>query len=348
MTAPEGIHADRVSAWMLENIEGAVAPFEFEFISGGRSNLTFKVTAADGRAMVLRRPPISHVLATAHDMGREHKIISALAGTPVPVPRAVGFCQDEAVNDRPFYVMDFVDGHILRSAQQAEAALTVEQREAAGRSLIDVLAAIHSVDPDAVGLGDLGRRDGYIERQLKRWYGQFRQSQEQEKESGIFRPAEVVDEVHDLLAKQVPTQTETTIAHGDYRLDNTMIGRDGSVQAVLDWELCTLGHPLADLGTMSVYWTDRSSGGPAMAATAAEGFPTKAELVEMYRAASGRDVSDLPYYVAFAHWRLACIVEGVYARYGSGAMGGDRSGVEAMAQSTIHRAEMARAALTQL
>jgi aminoglycoside phosphotransferase (APT) family kinase protein len=201
-----------------------------------------------------------------------------------------------------------------------------------------------------VGLGDLGRRDGYIERQLKRWYGQFRQSQEQEKESGLYRPAEVVDEVHDLLAKQIPAETESTIAHGDYRLDNTIIGGDGSVRAVLDWELCTLGVPLADLGTMSVYWADRpAGGGPVMAATALEGFPTKDELVGLYQKASGRDVSDLPYYVAFAHWRLACIIEGVYARYGSGAMGStDRAGAQAMGQGTIQRAELARAALAQL
>ena len=351
--ALEGIDAPKVTEWLVANIDGVKAPFEFEFIAGGRSNLTFKVTDAAGRNLVLRRPPMSHVLSTAHDMGREHRIISALWDTPVPVPKAVGYCEDPAVNERPFYVMDFVDGYILRAPAVAEEALDEEHRRLAGENLIDVLAAIHDVDVDAVGLGDLGRKDGYIERQLKRWYGQFQQSQEQEKESGIYRPAEIVDEVHDLLAKQVPPQREATIAHGDYRLDNTVVGADGKVKAVLDWELCTLGDPLADLGTFSVYWTDHrppSDGKPArvMAATALAGFPIKAELSERYSKRSGRDISDLPFYVAFAHWKLACIIEGVFARYGSGAMGSDRSGAEAFGQSTLQRAQQAKDALAQL
>lgn len=348
--APEGIDAPRVTDWFLANIEGVQAPLEFELIAGGRSNLTFLVTDAGGRRMVLRRPPISHVLASAHDMGREHRIISALHDTAVPVPDALGFCPDESVNGRPFYVMGFVDGHILRDSRRAEEILSEEQRRTAGQDLVDVLVAIHQVDVDAVGLGDLGRREAYIERQLKRWYGQFKQSQAQEEEGGFGRPAPIVEEVYEALVARVPPQRGQGLVHGDYRLDNTMVGADGKVQAVLDWELCTLGEPLADLGTLHVYWSDRddSPRGPLTPTTALSGFPTRDELSARYAASSGQDISDLPYYVAFAYWRLACIIEGVYARYAAGAMGSDTSAAAGFAQAVIHQAETARQALSRL
>jgi aminoglycoside phosphotransferase (APT) family kinase protein len=330
MSELEGIDVGPVSAWLEANIDGATAPFEFAFISGGRSNLTFAVTGADGRKLVLRRPPISHVLATAHDMGREHRIISALRDTPVPVPAALGYCEDESVNGRPFYVMDFVDGHVLRTPKLAEDLLTEEARSVAGVDLAEVLVAIHAVKPDEVGLGDLGRSEGYIERQLKRWYGQFQSSQQQMRDAGTGRPAPAVEEAHDLLAANVPPQGEVTIAHGDYRLDNTMVGDDGRIRAVLDWELCTLGDPLADLGTLMVYYNQLP------------GFPTREELIARYRDKSGRDTAHLDYYTAFGHWRLACIIEGVYARYAAGAMGEDgKKGAEMFGGQTIHRAELA-------
>jgi aminoglycoside phosphotransferase (APT) family kinase protein len=245
--------------------------------------------------------------------------------------------------------MDFVEGHVLRSARLVEQVLDEDGRKRAGEHLVDVLATIHDVDVDVVGLGDLGRREGYIERQLKRWYGQFKQSQAQEEEAGIAHEAAVVDEVYEALAARVPAQHDVSIAHGDYRLDNTMVGADGKVQAVLDWELCTLGDPLADLGTLTVYWATRPADGSTPGpATALPGFPTKDEMVARYADASGRDVSNLPYYVAFAHWKLACIVEGVYARYAAGAMGGDPTSADGMAAQVVVRAERARAALAQL
>jgi aminoglycoside phosphotransferase (APT) family kinase protein len=325
----EGIDVEPVTAWLEANIDGVEAPFEFSFISGGRSNLTFAVTDANGRKLVLRRPPISHVLATAHDMGREHKIISALQDTPVPVPTALGFCEDEAVNGRPFYVMDFVEGLILRSPKELER-LDDAARRTAGEQLVDVLGQIHAVDQDAVGLGDLGRAEGYIERQLKRWFGQFQGSQDQLREAGAEHPVPAVAEAHALLAANVPQQAEVTIAHGDYRLDNTMVGEDGRIRAVLDWELCTLGDPLADLGTLMVYYNPQP------------GFPSREELVERYRQQTGRDTTDLDYYTAFGHWRLACIIEGVYVRYATGAMGEDgKKGAEMFGGQTVHRAELA-------
>ncbi|HZT65675.1 MAG TPA: phosphotransferase family protein [Acidimicrobiales bacterium] len=338
----EGIDVPKVSAWLEANIPGASGPFSFELIAGGRSNLTFKVTGGDGARYVLRRPPISHVLPTAHDMSREHRIIAALGPTPVPVPPALGYCGDEEVNGRPFYVMGYVEGYILREQSLTQKVLDESARRVAGEDLVDVLAAIHAVDVDSVGLGDLGRREGYIERQLKRWYGQFRQSIE-----GRDRQVPAVDDVHEVLSKQIPPQGPATIVHGDYRLDNTMLGDDGKVRAVLDWEICTLGDPLADVGLLTVYWSeagDTRSALGSVAPTALPGFPTRAELADRYAARSGRDLSDLPFYVAFGYWKLACILEGVYARYEGGAMGGDRSGFEFFGEQVASLAEAARQA----
>ncbi|HZU73970.1 MAG TPA: phosphotransferase family protein [Acidimicrobiales bacterium] len=342
----EGIDEPRVGAWLEANIAGARGPFSYELIAGGRSNLTFKVTDSAGRHYVLRRPPISHVLPTAHDMGREHRIISALGPTPVPVAPALGYCDDESVNGRPFYVMGHVEGHIVRDQATAEKVLDEQARRTASEDLVDVMAAIHAVDVDAVGLGDLGRKDGYIERQLKRWYGQFRQSIE-----GRDRQVKAVDEVHDFLAARIPAQGPAAIVHGDYRLDNTMLGEDGRVRAVLDWEICTLGDPMADVGLLMVYWTDPDDSTSALgnlAPTALPGFLRRSDMADRYAATSGRDLSELPFYVAFGYWKLACILEGVYARYEGGAMGGDRSGFEGFGQQVEALAELARQSAASL
>src|SRR6266851_1174658 len=271
----EAIDEARVTRWFEANIEGAAPPLSFELVAGGRSNLTFRVADAAGHDYVLRRPPVSHLLPTAHDMVREHRIISCLGPTAVPVPPALGLCTDESVNQRPFYVMGYVEGHVLRDAAMVEKVLDVEQRRRAGQDLADVLAGIHAVDVDAVGLGDLGRREGYIARQLKRWYAQFQSSNPL-----VGRPVPAIDEVHDVLAARIPDQGPATIVHGDYRLDNTMVGDDGTVQAVLDWEICALGDPLADVGLLMVYWTEDGDRDPALgvAPTALPGFPTRAEL----------------------------------------------------------------------
>ncbi|HKE76398.1 MAG TPA: phosphotransferase family protein [Acidimicrobiales bacterium] len=313
-TSPRGIDAANVTRWFLDHAEDVEPPLSFDLIAGGRSNLTFRVDDAAGRAWVLRRPPLGQVLATAHDMGREHKIISALAPTDVPVAPTIGLCTDEDVNGAPFYVMGFVDGVIARGVD-AGRLLTVEARERAGHDLPEVLARIHAVDPDAVGLGDLGRKEGYIERQLRRWYRQW--------ESSKTRELPVVDEVHDALAARVPEQGPAAIVHGDYRLDNCILSPDGRIAAVLDWELCTLGDPLADVGLLLVYWTDRNDTTSALmeTTTTLDGFPDRTELIRRYAAASGRDVGDVDFYVAFGFWKLACILEGVNARYQGGVMG---------------------------
>lgn len=319
-----GIDAEAVTAWMAERVDLS-PPLSFSLITGGHSNLTFKVTDTAGGEWVLRRPPLKQVLATAHDMGREHRIISALAPTEVPVPPVVGLSPDDSVNGAPFYVMDFVEGHILRNAASAQA-LSKEARDHAGHDLVDVLARIHAVDPDEVGLGDLGRKEGYIPRQLKRWYGQWEKSK--------TRDLPVVDAVHDALAAQVPEQGPAAIVHGDYRLDNCLLADDGSVEAVLDWEICTLGDPLADVGLLVVYWGQEGRDLQALpdSATAVEGFAPSSALLQRYAEVSGRDVGEIDFYIAFGYWKLACILEGVLSRYMGGAMGDAREGWEPFAK----------------
>ena len=310
-----GIDDARVSAWLVANVEGATAPFSYSPITGGHSNLTLTVTDATGARFVLRRPPLGHVLASAHDMGREHRIIAGLQGSAVPVPPIAGMCTDESVNGTPFYVMNFVDGHVLRDVAEVEAALDVEARTNASRSLVDTMAKIHQVDLVDAGLNELGRHEGYIARQLKRWYGQWNQ--------GKTRELAEVDRAHDRLIERIPEQGPATIVHGDYRLDNCMVDDRGDVIAVLDWEICTLGDPLADLGLLQVYWTGPDDDASAWtgSATTAPGFWNRHQLAERYAEVSGRDISQLDFYVAFAYWKLACILEGVYGRYLGGALG---------------------------
>ncbi|MEO7398888.1 MAG: phosphotransferase family protein, partial [Ilumatobacteraceae bacterium] len=296
---------------------------------GGRSNLTFRVTDAGGRAVVLRRPPMGHVLATAHDMAREHRIISAVGRTGVPVPRTFGLCTDADVTGAPFYVMEYVEGVVLDSAERA-ALLADELRPSTSEHLIDVLADLHAVDVDAVGLGDLAKREGYVERQVKRWSTQWEHSR--------TRDLGEVDEVARLLRQRIPAQQGVAIAHGDYRFGNCLVDvAHGRVAAVLDWELCTLGDPLADVGYLGVYWSDVANEAAASGEgvrsndpTLAGGFLTYADLLERYANRTGRDLTDIGYYVAFSCWRLAIISEGVLARYLHGAMGDQTLDLAAM------------------
>ncbi|MBI4934502.1 MAG: phosphotransferase family protein [Actinobacteria bacterium] len=315
MTDVPGINVPAVTEWLHTHVPGSRGPFTFDAIAGGHSNLTYRVTDAVGARTVLRRPPLGHVLASAHDMGREHRIISGLQSSTVPVAPALGFCDDPAVNDAPFYVMGFVDGHVLRDRGTAEAVLTPAARRTASESIVDTMAAIHAVDLEAAGLSTLGKHEGYIARQLKRWYGQWNQQKTRE------LPA--IDQVHDALLQRIPEQGPATIVHGDYRLDNCMVGVDGHVMAVLDWEICTLGDPLADLGLLQVYWTGPDDDASAWngSACSAPGFMNRADLATRYAEVSGRDLAQLPFYVSFAYWKLACILEGVYARYVGGALG---------------------------
>jgi aminoglycoside phosphotransferase (APT) family kinase protein len=312
-----GIDENAVSHWLVANVAGVALPVRFELIAGGHSNLTFKVTDNTGRQFVLRRPPLGPLLASAHDMGREHAILSALASTPVPTPEPLGLCTDDTVNGAPFYVMDYVDALSIRTVGEAEALLADDvTRRRVSESLVDTLAAIHAVDVDAVGLGGLSKKTDYVARQLRRWHGQWQQSK--------TRELPEIDAVHDRLVRCIPEQGPAALVHGDYRLDNTLVGAEGTVRAVLDWELATLGDPLVDVGALVVFWdieADDAETAVPTAPTRACGFMSSDEILGRYVDTSGRDVPDINFYVAFANWKLACIIEGVYQRYLSGARG---------------------------
>jgi len=296
-----------------------------DLISGGKSNLTFLVTSAAGEA-VLRRPPLSNRLPTAHDMGREHRVMTALWETPVPVPRTLALCTDEDVLGAPFYVMDRVVGHIVRDALPDNYATTEAERLSISHGLIDVLADLHGVDPAAVGLSDYGRPNGYLERQIARWTKQWAATRVPDDPAG-----DDLDRLATRLADQMPSSPTGPVVHGDYRMDNVLLDPDtpGKVAAVLDWELSTLGDPLADIGLFFIYWQDASdatselSAGILPSVTTLPGFPTRRALLERYAARTGCDVSALPWYVGFACFKLAVIVAGVAARGRAGAMIGD-------------------------
>ncbi len=310
---PAGIDPEPVTAWMAEHVDGVEPPLRFERVAGGHSCLTYIVEDRADRRYVLRRPPIGHVLATAHDVAREHKIISALADSDVPVAPALGLCTDVTVNDAAFYIMGFVDGLVLHNADQARR-LPVEARRHAGEHLVDILVALHNVDIDEVGLGDLSKRSDYLGRQLRRWTAQWEGSKTKEV-PGMERLQEW------LIANQ-PADADSRIVHGDFRLGNCIHAPDGTILAMLDWELCTLGDPLADVSYLLRSWAEGSDAPRAAAdpPSRAAGFPTRDELADRYAARSGRDLEDLSYWMAFNAWRSSCIVQGVYHRYITGKM----------------------------
>jgi aminoglycoside phosphotransferase (APT) family kinase protein len=307
---PPGVDLERLRPWFAENVaDGSGGALTATLISGGRSNLTYAI--GDGtNHWVLRRPPLGHVLPTAHDMAREYKVLTALAPTAVPVPATLAFCDDVAVNDAPFYVMELVDGRILRTGTEI-ATLTKDEARRCSEELIDVLAAIHAVDYEAVGLVDFGHPDGYVERQVRRWGEQWERSKTRE------LPA--IDELARRLRAALPVSPPPTIVHGDYRLDNTMLAPDdpGRVVAVLDWEMATLGDPLADLGLYLLYYArdDAQTGNVGATISTEAGFIARDDVVERYAKQSGRDVSQLDFYEALAAYKLAIILEGIHARY---------------------------------
>jgi aminoglycoside phosphotransferase (APT) family kinase protein len=315
----KGIQQDRLEAYFAEHVEGAAPPLRFSLITGGRSNLTYLAADAKGKKRVLRRPPTGAVLATAHDMGREHRIMSGLADTDVPVPRMLALCQDESVNDAPFYVMDYVEGDVLVTPEQTRKRVPEANRHPLGMQIIEVLANLHRIEPDDVGLGNLGRREAYLARQLKRWQTQWEKSK--------TRELPTMDEAHALLEAKMPEQVSTAIVHGDFRMGNFLTnGAKGRIEAVLDWELCTLGDPLADVGYLMNDWNGPNderptASGTGLSATSSGGFPNREEILARYEELTGFSTKGVDYYRAFQYWRLAAIVEGVLSRYKKGVMG---------------------------
>jgi aminoglycoside phosphotransferase (APT) family kinase protein len=303
-------------------VGGLAGPLHAELIAGGRSNLTYVI--GDGeREWVLRRPPLAHVLPTAHDMAREYRVISALTGTGIPVPAAVLLCDDPAVLGVTFYVMERVAGHVVRDTLPEGWPDTAQTRRSMSTALITTLARLHGVVPADVGLADFGRPAGFLERQVRRWWTQW--------EASKTRELPDMDELRRRLEAGLPESGAPGIVHGDYRLDNVILAPDepGRVAAILDWEMCTIGDPLADLGLLLVYWadpreTDEERELLSLSAITAElGFHRPGQVVEAYARGTGRDVAALEWYVALGHYKLAIVAEGIYARFLMGATVGE-------------------------
>jgi aminoglycoside phosphotransferase (APT) family kinase protein len=328
-----GIRAENVTRFFRERVEGAQeGPLRFELLSGGRSNLTYLVHGAGGREWVLRRPPLGHVLPTAHDMAREYRVLTALAKTDVPAPRTFALCEDPSVNDYPFYVMQHRPGVVLVDRIPEGFADAPEDRRRICLALIDTLVRLHAVDYESVGLADFGRPQGYLERQVRRW------SQQWERSRTDALPE--IDELIVRLNRALPESPPPAIVHGDYRLGNMALEPEdcGSVRAVFDWEMATLGDPLADLGYTLIYWRDAADApdvaapGSTAAFTALPGFMTRAELIEEYARRSGRSVEAIDFYQALALYKLAIISEGIWARHLQGKTHG--KGFEGMTRSS--------------
>lgn len=318
MSTPEGLDLDAFARWLDEQAPGLlVGPLEASLITGGKSNLTYAVT--DGRRdVIVRRPPLGHVLATAHDMAREHRVITALADTAVPVPATYGLCQDDTVLGAPFYVMERVVGTPFARASDL-AALGEQRVRTITERMVDVLADLHAVVPEQVGLGDFGRPDGYLERQVRRWKKQL--------DASRSRDLPGMDELIARLDASIPTSGEGTVVHGDYRLDNLLVDASPEggdrVTAVLDWEMSTLGDPLTDVAVLLAYQQLAEAAGDAAAglvtdAAQAPGYLSREEVLARYAQRSGRDVSDIDFHLALAFFKLAVILEGIHFRHSHG------------------------------
>lgn len=312
---PEGYDVTAVENWIRENVTDLQPPFKWTRLEGGHSNLTYRLDDPNGKQAVIRRPPQGVLLPKAHDMSREWALISALGPTPVPVPAAIGFCENPDVTGAWFYLMGAVDGRPLYTAEATLEWVPTDKRTILAHSFFDVLADLHALDPDEIGLGDLGKKENYVGRQLKTWYRSWTSSVE---------PADYDDprahELKQYFLDHMPEQGMARVVHGDYGLHNCLIGANSTVAAVVDWEISTLGDPLADLAYALNQWPQPGDGNPVNpeAATAPPGFPPRDDLAQRYADRTGRNLDKLDYYVGFNRWKSAAIVHGVYARYMEG------------------------------
>ncbi len=344
-SGPEGYQVAEVEAWIKNNVGDLTPPFEWTRLEGGHSNLTYRLDDQAGRSAVIRRPPQGELLPKAHDMSREWALISCLGPTDVPVPAAYGFCEDPGITGAWFYVMGLVDGHPLYNSDDTNQWVPESERRKMAYSFIDVLAALHAVDPDAVGLGDLGKKDNYVGRQLKTWYRSWTSS---------IDAADYDDprahELQQFFLDNMPDQGPARVVHGDYGCHNVLIGPDHTIAAVVDWEISTLGDPLADLAYALNPWPDPTDAEPPLpeAATAPPGFPSRTELAQRYGETTGRDLSKLDYYVGFNRWKTAAIVHGVYARYCEGKKSTDGIDLDEMRERIGRSLELSAEAVNRL
>lgn len=309
-----GLDLDRLGAWLSSTMPGAGAAVSATLIAGGKSNLTYRVTEGDS-SWIVRRPPVGELLATAHDMGREHRMMSALAPTAVPVPAMYGFCDDVSVLGAPFYVMAEIDGMPYRQAAEL-AALGAERTQLVSERLVDTLVAVHSVDPASVGLADFGRPEGFLGRQVGRWHKQF--------SAAHTRDLPAMEELYQALAGRVPADATPGIVHGDYRLDNVLFDSDDRPAAVIDWELATIGDSLTDLALMVAYGRLAASGNTGVSdVTEAPGFLSEQAIIDRYNAGIDRPLGDFGFYLGLAFFKMAGIFEGIHYRYANGQTVGD-------------------------
>jgi aminoglycoside phosphotransferase (APT) family kinase protein len=304
-----GLDPDRVATWVSMHAPAAAwtGPINAELIAGGRSNLTYRLSTSTG-SWIVRRPPLGHILATAHDMSREYRVMSALHGTDVPVPRTLAMCTDVEVIGAPFYLMEYVEGTPYRHAAELEA-LGPERTRTLSTRLVDTLATLHEVAPEAVGLDDFGRPEGFLGRQLATWKKQL--------DASYSRELPGAEELHARLSRAVPAGSRPSIVHGDYRLDNVLADADDRLVAIIDWEMATLGDPLTDLALLVMYQRlgDLLEGDGVADAASASGFLREDEILQRYSTGSNHDLSAFGFYLGLAAFKLAAIAEGIHFRH---------------------------------
>lgn len=331
----EGIRLPETEDWIAANTDQIEPPFEWSRLTGGTSNLTYAIQDKRGRRAVVRRPPTGKLLPKAHDMEREHKILYGLAPTSVPAARPFALCRDREVTGAPFYVMEFCEGVSISDPSGRSRDMPMQARSRIGASMVRAMVELHKLDPADVGLADLGRPDAYIARQLNRWFDSFQRSHDA---AQIDLPQ--IAEAFEVLSARIPEQGPARVCHGDYGPHNLLVSEDGAVVAITDWEICTLGDPLADITYFIRGWSDEevTSAEAFLDARREQGYATRRELIALYEAQTGRELEDLWYYVAFNSFKMCCIVQGVYARFRGGVRGTQGLDLEVMRERIIRLA----------
>jgi aminoglycoside phosphotransferase (APT) family kinase protein len=341
----EGIRLPETEDWIAAHTNEIKPPFEWTRLTGGTSNLTYTIRDAQGRRAVVRRPPTGKLLPKAHDMAREYKILSGLAPTPVPVAQPFALCRDSEITGAPFYVMEHCEGVSISDPSGAVRNMSAEARPRIGASIVDAMVELHKLEPADVGLGDLGRPDAYVARQLSRWFDSFQRSHDAAR---IDLPE--IAEAFEFLSSRIPEQGPARVCHGDYGPHNILVSEAGDVVAITDWEIGTLGDPLADITYFLLGWGDENvdSANAFLDARRDRGYATRRELIDAYESGSGRQIEPFWYYVAFNYFKVCCIVQGVYGRFRGGVRGTQGMDLEAMRERIVRLAGATTRSLEKL